>query len=169
MKGRETERTGDRGDARSRVILSASSGETRSLGRHIGRILPAGSTISLEGGLGAGKTVLVKGIALGLGIEAEVLSPTFILVEEYRGGRIPLLHFDLYRLDKLDEVERIGLFDAVDGRNVVIVEWGDRLPEGSMEFDLTVSIRIIGEEEREVRISGSGAVFDAAGEWEAGE
>jgi tRNA threonylcarbamoyladenosine biosynthesis protein TsaE len=138
------------------------------LGKRLGRILPPGTTLSLEGGLGAGKTALVKGIALGLGIEAEVLSPTFILVEEYRGGEAALLHYDLYRLEELGEVERIGMFDAVDGRNIVVVEWGDRLPAGTMEFDVTISIRISGSEKRDIEISAPAGIIDALTGWEEG-
>jgi len=157
------------GPVRIAAIETGSPDETLALGRRIGEILPFGTTLSLEGGLGAGKTALVKGIALGLGIEAEVLSPTFILVEEYRGGEAPLLHYDLYRLEELGEVERIGMFDAVDGRNMVVVEWGDRLPEGTMEFDVTVSIRIKREEKRDIEISAPSTVIDALEGWEEGE
>jgi tRNA threonylcarbamoyladenosine biosynthesis protein TsaE len=140
---------------------TASQEETVELGRRLGEALPLGTTVSLEGGLGAGKTALVKGIALGLGIEAEVLSPTFILVEEYRGGAAPMLHYDLYRLEELGEVERIGMFDAVDGRNVVVVEWGDRLPEGTMDFDVTVSIRITGGSGRELDFTAPAPLLEA--------
>jgi tRNA threonylcarbamoyladenosine biosynthesis protein TsaE len=149
------------GPAGSVTLTTRSPGETFELGRALGSKIPLGTSISLEGGLGAGKTSLVKGMAAGLGIEAEVLSPTFILVEEYRGGEAPLLHYDLYRLEELGEVESIGMFDAVDGRNIVVVEWGDRLPEGAMRFDVTVSIRITGEEERELEISAPAALLEA--------
>lgn len=135
--------------------------ETRSVGEILGRLAPAGTSVSLQGDLGAGKTVLAGGIASGLGIEAEVLSPTFILVEEYRGGDLPLLHFDLYRLEELGEVERIGLFDAVDGANIVLVEWGDRLPEGSMDFDAVVSIEAAGPGGRRITVRGSDSLVSA--------
>jgi len=156
------------GPVRVTAIATGSPDETLALGRRLGEILPFGTTMSLEGGLGAGKTVLVKGLALGLGIEAEVLSPTFILVEEYRGGEVPLLHYDLYRLEELGEVERIGMFDAVDGRNMVVVEWGDRLPQGTMDFDVTVSIRITGGEERDIEVEAPSAVIEALKGWGEG-
>ena len=148
------------------TFATGSPGETVRFGRRLGAVIPPGTTISLEGGLGAGKTALVKGIALGLGIGAEVLSPTFILVEEYRGGELPLLHCDLYRLEELGEVERIGMFDAVDGSNIVVVEWGDRLPEGTMEFDVTVSMRITRGDGREIDITAPAAVIAALDGWE---
>ena len=154
-----------RGRSRIAKIVTCFPAETLALGRRFGEILPEGTTLSLEGGLGAGKTALVKGIALGLGIEAEVLSPTFILVEEYRGGEVPLLHYDLYRLEELGEVERIGMFDAVDGRNIVVVEWGDRLPEKTMDFDVTISIRITGSEERDIEIHAPSEIIDAVEGW----
>ncbi len=156
------------GPARIWTIPTHSLEETIALGRRLGAIIPLGSTLSLEGGLGAGKTALVKGIAAGIGIEAEILSPTFILVEEYRNGDAPLLHYDLYRLEELGEVERIGMFDAIDGRNFVVVEWGDRLPEGTMEFDMTISIRITGSDRRDVEISAPPEIKDALEGWKEG-
>ncbi len=156
------------GPSHTGTILTHSPGETFVLGRRFGAIIPFGTTLSIEGRLGAGKTALVKGIAAGLGIETEILSPTFILVEEYRGGDVPLLHYDLYRLEELGEVERIGMFDAVDGRNIVVVEWGDRLPEGTMEFDVTISIRITGRDERDIEISAPPEIMDALEGWEGG-
>ncbi len=169
MRGKTARLESARGPRRELTLTTGSPGGTTALGARLGAVVPRGTTISLEGGLGAGKTVLVKGIARGLGIEAEVLSPTFILVEEYGGGEAPLLHYDLYRLERLGEVERTGMFDAVDGRNVVVVEWGDRLPEGTMEFDVTVSISIVDEGERKMVISAPSEIAAALEGWEEGE
>lgn len=149
------------GEERTIVVETSSEEETRSLGEKFGGLAPAGTTVSLQGDLGAGKTVIAGGIAAGLGIDSEVLSPTFILVEEYAGGRLPLLHFDLYRLEELGEVERIGLFDAVDGRNVVLVEWGDRLPGGSMDFDAVIDIETTRDGGRRIAISGPSSLIAA--------
>jgi tRNA threonylcarbamoyladenosine biosynthesis protein TsaE len=132
---------------------TSSPAQTVSLGRRFGELLPAGCTVSLEGGLGAGKTCFVKGICAGAGCSGEVLSPTFILMEEYK-GEFTVMHFDLYRLENLGEVYETGLFDAADGKNIVLVEWGDRLPEGVFEFDITVSIEIDGETGRKFRFEG---------------
>ncbi|HMA75731.1 MAG TPA: tRNA (adenosine(37)-N6)-threonylcarbamoyltransferase complex ATPase subunit type 1 TsaE, partial [Candidatus Krumholzibacteriaceae bacterium] len=107
------------------------------------------SVVSLEGGLGAGKTLFAGGICEGLGIKEEVLSPTFILLEEYK-GLFPVFHFDLYRLERIEDVRKLGLFDATGGRNVILVEWGDRLPEGVLEFDIHVDIKIIKGDERRI-------------------
>ena len=145
---------------RTRARLeSRSPGESIAIGKRLGELIPAGAVLSLEGGLGAGKTLFAKGVCAGLGIEGEELSPSFILVEEYRGD-LPVLHFDLYRLDEVGEVERIGLYDAVDGRNVVIVEWGDRLPEGVLSFDVRIRITITGERERAIEIEGAGDLIE---------
>lgn len=142
-----------RGDGREAAFEVDSPERMERLARRCGELLPAGAAVSLEGGLGAGKTFFVKGAAPGLGVESEVLSPTFILVEEYR-GIFPVMHFDLYRLENIEEVEKIGLFDSIDGRNVVLVEWGDRLPPGSVDFDVRINIRITGKTSREVKING---------------
>ncbi|MDZ7859491.1 MAG: tRNA (adenosine(37)-N6)-threonylcarbamoyltransferase complex ATPase subunit type 1 TsaE [Candidatus Krumholzibacteriota bacterium] len=141
------------GPPRVLSLRSESSTKTMNIGRLFGSILPAGSAVSLEGGLGAGKTLFAGGICEGLGIKEEVLSPTFILLEEYK-GLFPVLHFDLYRLEKIEDVRELGLFDAADGRNVILVEWGDRLPDCVMEFDIHVDIKIINDDERRISFKG---------------
>lgn len=105
------------------------------LGREMAGSLRAGSVLALQGGLGAGKTHFTKGVAQGLGCQLEVTSPTFTLVHEYRGGRLPLYHFDFYRMDSEQEVLRIGWDEYLDEDAVVVVEWPDKfpglIPEGS--------------------------------------
>jgi tRNA threonylcarbamoyladenosine biosynthesis protein TsaE len=151
--------TGGRGSV---TIVSDGPERTVAIGRAIGALLPLGAVVSLEGGLGAGKTVIAKGICAGLGVSDEVLSPSFVLAEEY-AGVFPVLHFDLYRLDSVDEVERIGLFDAVDGRSVVIVEWGDRLGPGTLDPDVRVVLEIAGERSRTIRIEGARSLIARVG------
>ncbi|MBN1164161.1 MAG: tRNA (adenosine(37)-N6)-threonylcarbamoyltransferase complex ATPase subunit type 1 TsaE [Candidatus Krumholzibacteriota bacterium] len=146
------------GPVREQKLALHSPAQTLRLGVRLGKLMPPGTLVSLEGGLGAGKTLLVKGMARGLGVKTEVLSPTFILLEEYR-GELPLWHFDLYRLEEVGEVEKIGLFDAVDGNNIVVVEWGDRLPRGMLEYDLIIRIRITGENSRDIDITCAGNLF----------
>ncbi len=136
-----------------KIFRSASPEETVELGERIGSLLPPGAVMSLEGGLGAGKTLLAKGICAGLGVRDEVVSPSFILVEEY-AGELPVMHFDLYRLELVQEALDIGLLDAMDGGNVVIVEWGDKLPEGMLQPDIRILLRITGESERDVAMEG---------------
>ena len=152
----------DRFDGARRSIARTSDSPDRTLaiGLAIGSLAPAGAVISLEGGLGAGKTLIAKGICAGLGVSDEVLSPSFILAEEY-AGVFPVFHFDLYRLESVDEVARIGLFDAIDGRNVVIVEWGDRLPAGSLEPDVRIVLEITGGRSRSIAIEAPGVFLEA--------
>ena len=145
------------GSRGSLVITSDSPARTLSCGALLGSLIPPGTVLSLEGGLGVGKTLLAKGICAGLGVPDEVLSPSFILVEEYR-GLFPVFHFDLYRLEQVHDVAGIGLLEAVDGRAVVIVEWGDRLPEGMLEADVRVGLRITGPERREITVEACRAL-----------
>jgi len=148
------------GERRSIMLSSESPDRTLAIGHGIGSLVPRGAVLSLEGGLGAGKTLLAKGVCAGLGVSGEVLSPTFVLAEEY-AGVFPVFHFDLYRLGSVDEVARIGLFDAIDDRNVVIVEWGDRLPAGSLDADVRIVMEITGDLSRALTIEGRGGFLDA--------
>jgi tRNA threonylcarbamoyladenosine biosynthesis protein TsaE len=113
------------------VIALSNAEETRLLGVSLGQSLPIGSVILLEGDLGAGKTTLVQGIAEGLGISEPVVSPTFTLINEYLEGRVPLYHFDLYRLQPA-EVEMLHLETYWEGievpAGIVAIEWAERLP-----------------------------------------
>lgn len=109
--------------------LSSSEIETRQAGRKLGERLERGALVALEGDLGAGKTVFVRGIAEGLGHDPEsIASPSFVLAVEHPGGRIPLLHVDLYRLPTGAGVEELGIEEALDAGWIVAVEWGERLP-----------------------------------------
>ncbi|HYB21463.1 MAG TPA: tRNA (adenosine(37)-N6)-threonylcarbamoyltransferase complex ATPase subunit type 1 TsaE [Thermodesulfobacteriota bacterium] len=136
---------------------SESADQTVRLGRILGALLPEGSFVALVGGLGAGKTVLTKGIAQGLGVadEREVTSPSFVLVNEYR-GRVPVYHVDLYRLENPSEVEGIGWDEIISGPAVTLVEWADKaekyLPEERMEIHLEWA----GEKERRILLCGKG-------------
>ena len=99
------------------------------LGRSAADAATAGTIISLVGGLGAGKTHWTKGFVAGLGSEAEVTSPTFGLVHEYPGGRLPVFHFDFYRLESAEELLALGWDEYLDAGAVIIAEWGDKFAE----------------------------------------
>jgi tRNA threonylcarbamoyladenosine biosynthesis protein TsaE len=103
--------------------------ETQAWGRWRGEEMQAGDVIALVGGLGAGKTQVAKGLAAGLGFSGEVTSPTFPLVHEYFGGRLPMFHFDFYRIDHAGEVLRLGWEEYLESEGVCIVEWADKFPE----------------------------------------
>ncbi len=144
------------------TFISKSAEETQSVGEEWGRAARDGWVIALTGDLGAGKTQLVSGIARGLEIRERVLSPTFTLVHEYRRGRLPLFHLDLYRLENADQVEGAGLEEYLNRRTgVVVVEWAERwfgeLGEGQgmrMSFAAAlfrwVRIKVVSEAEREI-------------------
>jgi tRNA threonylcarbamoyladenosine biosynthesis protein TsaE len=100
--------------------------QTHALGRRIGALLRAGDVVVLDGDLGTGKTVLAKGIAVALGIDEPVVSPTFTVVREY-DAPTPMVHVDVYRLDHLQELHDLGFDDLVGGEAVTVVEWGDRV------------------------------------------
>lgn len=97
-------------------------------GRRMGERLRGGEVVALSGGLGAGKTHFTKGLAAGVGYGGRVTSPTFSLVHEYAGGRVPVFHFDFYRMEDEEEVLRIGWDEYLDEGGVVVVEWPDRFP-----------------------------------------
>ncbi len=107
-------------------ITSLRPADTFALGREIAASLKGGEVLALVGDLGAGKTQFVKGLAAGLGHIEEVTSPTFTLIHEYIGGRLPLYHFDLYRLESANEVLQIGLDDYLSPNAIVAVEWADK-------------------------------------------
>lgn len=122
-----------------KTVVTHSEHETAALGRDLARTLTAGSVVLLTGELGAGKTAFVRGLADGLGISPEeVNSPTFTLVQEYRGGRLPVYHVDLYRL-KPAEVDDLGLDELTLSGAVTAIEWPDRLPR---PFEGAFTVRI---------------------------
>jgi tRNA threonylcarbamoyladenosine biosynthesis protein TsaE len=109
--------------------FAATSEAMEALGRAAAETVGAGEVIALIGGLGAGKTHWTKGFVAGLGALTEVTSPTFTLVHEYRGGRLPVYHFDFYRLNSPAELLALGWDEIIESGGVVVAEWGDRFPE----------------------------------------
>ena len=136
---------------RGKTIVTASENATGELGASIGRRIGVGFCASLVGSLGTGKSVLVRGICRGLGVDEDVLSPTFVLFEEYR-GRIPVVHLDLYRLEHEREIEELGVFDRLGDDSVVLVEWGDRSPRILDQSDVVVSIEMTGDTRRKIAV-----------------
>jgi tRNA threonylcarbamoyladenosine biosynthesis protein TsaE len=114
-------------------ILTQSPEDTMELAKQLGALLEGGMLLALEGEMGAGKTHFIKGLALGLGYQEQVTSPTFNLIHEYKGGRLPLYHFDVYRLEDPAELESLGYEEYFFGAGVTAVEWSgmikDYLPE----------------------------------------
>ena len=111
------------------LFESNSAQETFEYGRKLGMEAQPGQVICLDGDLGTGKTVLTKGIAKGLGIDEPVVSPTFTIVQIYEQGRLPLYHFDVYRIDDQDEMEEIGYREYFYGDGVTIIEWSELIAD----------------------------------------
>jgi tRNA threonylcarbamoyladenosine biosynthesis protein TsaE len=130
--------------------------DTRSIGERLAPLLVPGDAIALTGELGAGKTTFARGLARGVGFAGHVQSPTFTLVREYRSGRLPVVHADVYRLERVQDVVDLALEESAED-GVLLVEWGDvveaLLPAGHLVVELTVPGP---EDERSVRIRGEG-------------
>jgi tRNA threonylcarbamoyladenosine biosynthesis protein TsaE len=137
----------------TRLLESKSAEETAAFGASLAMDLKAGDVILLRGELGAGKTCLVAGLAKGLGSDAEVGSPTFTLINEYKGGRLPLYHIDLYRLEEGAQIEGLGLDEYFDGQGVCAVEWSERLGPLEPKGALQLSLEHRGEGKRSIRAS----------------
>lgn len=141
-----------------RSIYLADAHSTQKLGRKLGELLPAGSVILLTGDLGAGKTTLVQGIGLGLGISEAIVSPTFTLIAEYLEGRIPLYHLDLYRLQS-SEVNQLYLESYWEGIDVPLglcaIEWAQRLPYLPQNY-LDLHLTYLPEKGRQATIENRG-------------
>jgi len=132
--------------------VTVGEAETRAVAAALAADLRPGDLVLLHGDLGAGKTVFVKGLAEGLGLDpGGVTSPTFTLVHEYRDGRLPLIHLDLYRLASV-ELDEVGLDGDLAARGVVVVEWAERLTRRP-PASVTVHIGDLGGEAREIRVS----------------
>jgi len=110
------------------TFISNSPAETEAIGRQLAEHIDVGSILALKGDLGSGKTLFVKGLVAGLGSSADVTSPTFTIVHEYR-GRVPVYHFDFFRVENQRSAERLGLDDYFFGDGVSVIEWADRFPE----------------------------------------
>jgi tRNA threonylcarbamoyladenosine biosynthesis protein TsaE len=137
------------------TIETVTEAGTAAVGRELASQLSAGSVVLLYGDLGAGKTALVRGLAEGLGVSAEdVSSPTFTIMQEYRGGRVPLYHVDLYRLNDPREIDDLGL-DEIAENGVLAIEWAERMPNPPVDA-IRVTLEHRGDTERRVTIENAG-------------
>lgn len=134
-------------------FTSSSPQETTALGFRIGKACSAGSVVSLRGSLGAGKTVLAKGIAKALGITEAIVSPTFTLMQEYE-GKLKLHHMDLYRISGTDEFEMIGGEEMLYGNGVTLIEWSEKIQDMLPDGTIFVDISIMPDMKREITIEG---------------
>ena len=134
-------------------VITKSEEDTIKLGEKIGKRLKAGDIVALCGDLGAGKTTLVKGIAKGLGVKdyCRVNSPSFVIVKEYK-GKVPLFHFDIYRLDTLKAIEDIGYEEYLGRGGVVAIEWSNKMSRILPKGHIGVALKISGPEKRTVTV-----------------
>ncbi len=135
------------------VFTSTSAGETVAFGERIAAALQGGEVIALQGGLGAGKTTLAKGIARGLGVEDEVVSPSFTLIQQYE-GRLALTHIDLYRLDGVEEFEMIGGEEFLYPEGVTLIEWAEKIQAMLPAAVKTITIAIEENLARTITVEG---------------
>ena len=140
-------------------FLTNSPEETEKIGAALGRILPPGTILAYRGDLGAGKTAFTRGLARGLGCDEIVTSPTYTIVNEYLSGRIPLFHFDMYRLGSSDDLWDIGWEDYLDRGGICAVEWSENVAE-AMEDPVTVTIEKLGDTSRRITLEGGAPLAD---------
>ena len=140
-------------------FITNSPQKTEALGQKLGQMLPAGTVIAYRGDLGAGKTAFTRGLARGLGIQDPVTSPTYTIVNEYLGGRVPLFHFDMYRLHSADDLFDIGWDDYLERQGICAVEWSENVAE-ALEDPLVVTICKTGEESRKITLEGGPQIAD---------
>ena len=133
--------------------------ETEALGEKLAKLLRPGTVLAYLGDLGAGKTAFTRGLARGLGCRETVTSPTYTIVNEYLGGRLPLFHFYMYRLTSSDDLWDIGWEDYLDRQGVCAVEWSENVPE-AMAGALTVRIEKLGDSVRRITIDGGAEYAD---------
>jgi tRNA threonylcarbamoyladenosine biosynthesis protein TsaE len=139
------------------TVRSASPEETVEIGRVLSEQLLPGDFLNLNGSLGAGKTLLVKGVGQGLGLDPDlVTSPTFSIMNEYTGIEPPLYHFDLYRLQNDLELEQIGYEDYFYGSGITVVEWGDRFRYRLPEQRVDIVLESFGHKDRKLIVVGQG-------------
>ena len=140
-------------------FITNSPEQTEAIGQRLGAVLTPGIILAYEGDLGAGKTAFTRGLAKGLGAKEPVTSPTYTIVNEYLSGRIPLFHFDMYRLASSDDLWDIGWDDYLERGGVCAVEWSENVPD-AMEDAITVRIEKLGEDSRRITIEGGDSLAD---------
>lgn len=140
-------------------FITNSPAETEALGAALARKLQPGKVLAYRGDLGAGKTAFTRGLARGLGYGEPVTSPTYTIVNEYLGGRMPLFHFDMYRLASADDLWDIGWDDYLERGGVCAVEWSENVEE-AMEGAIRITISKLGEDTRCITVEGGEDLVD---------
>ena len=136
------------------VYISESTNDTLNIGKELAERLTGGEVIALYGDLGVGKTHLISGLAQGLGFQGETSSPTFAIVNEYRGGRLPLFHFDMYRISGWEDLETTGFFDYSEEGGIIATEWSENIEAALPENHIKITISRIDDNTREITVEG---------------
>lgn len=142
-------------------IITHSPEETIKTAEKLGAFIKAGDMIAYKGGLGAGKTTFTRGIAVGMRLGDNVTSPTFALVNEYRGENITLYHFDMYRIESEDDLESTGFYDYPFEENAAAIEWSENIAQFLPKDTIYITINSLGEQEREIIIEDGGRFADS--------
>ena len=140
-------------------FITNSPAETETLGAALGKLIPAGTVLAYRGDLGAGKTAFTRGLSRGLGCAELVTSPTYTIVNEYLGGRLPLFHFDMYRLRSSEDLWDIGWEDYLERGGICAVEWSENVAD-ALEDAVTITIEKLGETSRRITLEGGDFLAD---------
>ena len=137
-------------------FISHSPEESEKIAFEFAKTLNGGSVIAFEGGMGMGKTHFTRGLARGLGYTGDVTSPTFAIVNEYRGGRLPLFHFDMYRIESWEDLDSCGFFDYMNENGIIACEWSENISGALGQDTILIKIEKIEENSRKITITGGG-------------
>ncbi len=138
-------------------FISSSPEETEKIAETFADNLSGGEVIAFLGNLGMGKTCFMRGLAKGLGFNGDVTSPTFAIVNEYRGGRLPVFHFDMYRISTFDDLYSTGFFDYFDENGVIALEWSENISFALEDNTIYIKIEYLADNKREITIYNEGA------------
>ena len=136
------------------VFVSNSYKETEEFAARLAKKVKGGTVIAMKGDLGAGKTCFTRGFAKGMGFEGDVNSPTFAIVNEYLGGRLPVYHFDMYRITGWEDLYTTGYFEYMESGGVLIIEWSENIEQALPEDVVTITIEKCSEQERKITVKG---------------
>lgn len=136
------------------VFVSNSVLETEEFALGLAQKITKGVVIAMRGGLGAGKTCFTRGFAKGMGYDGDVNSPTFAIVNEYLGGRLPIFHFDMYRVSGWEDLYTTGYFEYLESGGVLLIEWSENIESALPDNTITVTIENCGETKRKITVEG---------------
>lgn len=137
-------------------IITHTPDETIKVAEKLGNLIRAGDMVAFKGGLGAGKTTFTRGIAMGMGMKDIVSSPTFALVNDYRGEKMTLYHFDMYRIKSEEDLESTGFYDYPFEENAAVIEWSENIQAFLPENTIYITINTLGDNDREIIIEDGG-------------